>query len=348
MSILGVSTLHDSVVDAIRVGGQSYVEMDDLIEKSGQIVSSYIQSESALVVNSASAGIALSVAGLITKNNHYLIPKLHQVAPLLSNEVLILKGHHVDYGAPIETMVNLGGGQLKEVGYANGCSIQQLEAAIHKQTVAFLFVQSHHCVQKNMPSLVEVSEICQKKSIPLIVDAAAEEDFTSFSHLADLVIFSGSKALEGPTSGIIAGKNEYIQYIKYHLKGIGRAMKVGKESIFGLIQAIANYQTNRNNIDSQLAQLKQLEVLSQFDGIQVSIQSDEAGREIYRARIHIDPKKSRLSALQVVKKLREGEPAIYTRDYHANTGHFDIDPRPLLSGDMEMIVEKLQQILGGK
>ena len=31
----------------------------------------------------------------------------------------MLKGHNVQYGAPVETMIYLGGGKLVEVGYAN-------------------------------------------------------------------------------------------------------------------------------------------------------------------------------------------------------------------------------------
>ena len=46
-------------------------------------------------------------------------------------------------------------------------------------------------------------------NVPLIVDAAAEEDIQKYVKYSDLAIYSGSKAIEGPTSGIVGG-NENI------------------------------------------------------------------------------------------------------------------------------------------
>ena len=34
-------------------------------------------------------------------------------------EIIVPKGHNVDYGTPVEVMVELGGGEVVEAGYAN-------------------------------------------------------------------------------------------------------------------------------------------------------------------------------------------------------------------------------------
>ncbi len=60
---------------------------------------------------------------------------------------------------------------------------------------------------------------------------------------ADLVIYSGAKAIEGPTSGLVIGKTQYVEWVKRQTAGIGRAMKVGKEGILGLTCAIEHYLT---------------------------------------------------------------------------------------------------------
>jgi L-seryl-tRNA(Ser) seleniumtransferase len=347
MSILGVSTIHNSVVDAMKLGAQQYFEMEQLVYKSGEIVAKHVGAENAVIVNSASSGIVLSVAGLIAKNDRYACEKLHQVASSLPNEVIVAKGHNVDYGVPIETMVNLGGGVVKEVGYANGCKVEQIEAAITSETVAILYVVSNHCVKKGMPTLQQVKEVANRHGLPLIVDAAAEEELHQYVEYSDVAIFSGSKAIEGPTSGIVAGKDEYISYLRLQLKGIGRAMKVGKESVFGLLQALENYKQKEETSTKQLQQLQKLDVLNELDGVKVTIQQDESGRAIYRGRIHIEETVTKMNALQVAYELKHGEIAIYTRDYLANIGSFDIDTRPLQQGEMEIIVERLQEILGG-
>src|SRR5699024_2993746 len=209
MSIIGVSIMSDDVYRAMKVGGQHFYEMEDLNEESGKIVAKYTKTESALITNSASSALALGVAGLVTKDNPYLVEYLHK--EFSRKEILLMKGHNIDYGAPISTMVNLGGGEVKEVGYANGCDVTQIEAAITENTAGMMFVKSHHCVQKNMPSLEQVSELARRKQVPLILDIAAEEDISGYSSLADLIVISGSKAIAGPTSGILAGKTEYIQ-----------------------------------------------------------------------------------------------------------------------------------------
>nr|MBR9646687.1 DegT/DnrJ/EryC1/StrS family aminotransferase [Streptococcus sp. 11-4097] len=77
---------------------------------------------------------------------------------------------------PVETMIYLGGGKLVEVGYANEGKAEHIEEAIGENTAAILYVKSHHAVQKNMISVEEAWEVAQRNNIPLIVDAAAEED----------------------------------------------------------------------------------------------------------------------------------------------------------------------------
>jgi L-seryl-tRNA(Ser) seleniumtransferase len=97
-------------------------------------------------------------------------------------------------------------------------------------TAAILYIKSHHCVQKSILSVTEAAEVAKAHGIPLIVDAAAEEDLRLYYNQgADLVIYSGAKAIEGPTSGLVLGRRQYVEWVKQQAGGIGRAMKVGKE-----------------------------------------------------------------------------------------------------------------------
>lgn len=347
MSILGVSAPTDTVMEAMRIGGQQYVEIADLVEKAGDYIARIIGSEAAVVVNSASSGIALSVAAVVTEGNRRRSEKLHQ-EPIAKNEIIMLKGHNVQYGAPVETMVALGGGRLVEAGYANEGRKEHIEDAITEFTAAILYVKSHHCVQKNMISVEEAWEIAQRRSIPLIVDAAAEEDLRKYVKVSDLAIYSGSKAVEGPTSGIVGGKRQYIEWLKVQLHGIGRSMKVGKETTFGLLQALDEYTAKEDRSAEEKASLEALMPLNGIPGVKVTIVQDEAGRAIYRGRIQIDEQSAGLSAKQVNDALREGEIAIYTRDYGVRQGYFDIDPRPLTGDDIHVIAARIRAVAGGE
>lgn len=346
MSILGVSAPSDTVMEAMKQGGQNYVEMSDLVNKSGDYIAKQLGSESAVIVNSASSGIALSVAALVTKGNQRKSERLHQ-DPMTKNEIIILKGHNVNYGAPVETMVYLGGGSLVEAGYANEGRAIHIEEAISERTAAIMYVKSHHSVQKNMISIEDIWHIAQNHQIPLIIDAAAEEDLRKYINMSDLIIYSGSKAIEGPTTGIVAGKEQYIEWVKAQFSGIGRSMKVGKESIFGLLQALDEYERKQDQSGEEKHTLEGLMPLNEIPGVTVSIVQDEAGRAIFRARISIDEQMATMSAKTLNANLRDGDIAIYTRDYGVNQGFFDIDPRPLLNDDITIIKETIEHLLEG-
>jgi L-seryl-tRNA(Ser) seleniumtransferase len=198
-----------------------------------------------------------------------------------------------------------------------------------------------------MISIEEAWEVAQANHVPLIVDAAAEEDLKKYVQVSDLAIYSGSKAIEGPTSGIVAGKRAFIEGVKVQLHGIGRSMKVGKETTFGLLQALDEYYDKTDNSEKEKASLQVLKSLESIEGVKVTIVQDEAGRSIFRARIQIDPAVTRTTAKVVNDKLRNGDIAIYTRDYGIRQGFFDIDPRPLQGDDIDVIVAHLKVILGG-
>ncbi|MBA3156906.1 SelA-like pyridoxal phosphate-dependent enzyme, partial [Salmonella enterica] len=195
------------------------------VNKTGEYIAKLLEVEGATVVSCASAGIAQSVAAVLVQDSDWLLENLH-VTPIENNEIVLPKGHNVNFGAPVGTMVALGGGKLVEAGYANECSAAQLAAAITPRTAAILYIKSHHCVQKSMLSVEQAVVVARKYHLPLIVDAAAEEDLQCYYRSgASLVIYSGAKAIEGPTSGLVIGKTQYVEWVKRQSAGIGRAMK---------------------------------------------------------------------------------------------------------------------------
>ena len=119
MTALGVSTPRPEVVEAAMAGMNQYFEMKDLVNKTGDYIAKLLEVEGATVVSCASAGIALSVAGVLVKDSDWLLENLH-VTPIENNEIVLPRGHNVNFGAPVGTMVALGGGKLVEAGYANG------------------------------------------------------------------------------------------------------------------------------------------------------------------------------------------------------------------------------------
>ncbi|MBP2098733.1 DgaE family pyridoxal phosphate-dependent ammonia lyase [Enterococcus rivorum] len=344
MTILGVSKVSESVLAAQRFGGEHFFEMSDLSIQTGRYLANLLKVEDAQVVSSASAGIAQSVAGLIGEGSlfHAYHPYTEKIA---KREIILPKGHNVDYGTPVEVMVAQGGGQVVEAGYANMCSPEHVEMMITEQTAAILYIKSHHSVQKSMLSVKEIAEVAEKHQLPLIVDAAAEEDLFPYIEAgADLVIYSGAKAIEGPSAGLVIGKKRYIEWIRLQGKGIGRAMKIGKDNILGFTQAVEDYLKNGSesgtSMKGRLGPF--IESLNEIQNLEAKVVQDGAGRDIFRASLKISGSKT---ATEIIQELKEKSPAIYTREYQANNGIIEFDIRSVNQEEMGKIVKRLQEIM---
>lgn len=350
MTILGVSTPSADVVDTVSYGLNHYFEIKDLVNKTGAYIARLLEVENAVVVSCASAGIAQCVAAVIVKDNDWLLDNLHAAPLSVPHDIVVPKGHNVNYGAPVGSMVALGGGRLIEAGYSNECSPEQLAAAITPTTAALLYVKSHHCVQKSHLSVEQAAVVARKHGIPLIVDAAAEEDLQCYYQMgADLVIYSGAKAIEGPTSGLVIGRSQYVEWVKRQSNGIGRAMKVGKEGILGLTQAIDNYllQSKTSGADMVAKMTPFIDNLNTLNGVSARVVWDAAGRDIARAEIKFDEAVTGWPTGELVQALKNGDIAIYFRGYKANEGIIEADVRSVSAEQLHIIFSRIQALLSG-
>lgn len=350
MSKLGVSIIDDEVRKALGDAAQNYVYMDDLMVQAGKAIAKDIGCKDVCVCSCASSAIVLAIASIICGDNENKVKHFHQsVLHSEAREVILLKGQNINYGAPIDEMIYLGGGLPVEVGYANECYLDDIAEAINKHTIAILYVKSHHCVQKNMVSIEEVITLANERNIPCIIDASAEEDLSIYHDIgADIVCYAGTKAISGPTSGFAACKSErYAEQMRLQYKGIGRAMKIGKENILGLVKAVSIYKKNGGyKYCITYEDLQQFtEQFHTLNGIEASLIQDESGRSIYRCRLHIS-KEFVLSPKEVVVYLESYSPAIYTRNYEVNLGYVVIDPRGLKdTSQLQCIFEAFKSML---
>ena len=116
-----------------------------------------------------------------------------------------------------------------------------------------------------------------------------------------------------------------------------------------LTVALERYANKRDTGEEQKGRMQSfLEQIKDVPGITGRIVQDEAGREIYRAQLTIDPAIAGMTALELAQKLKEGNPSIYTRDHYANVGIIYIDPRPLRPQPDTLLREILASIEGGK
>ena len=349
VTVLGVSTFSDRVAEAAREGGQSYVVIEDLMTRAGELISKHTGAEASCPTSCASAAIALTTAALVSRGRYTDMMRLPDSTGL-ANQIVLQKGHSINFGAPIPTMIRLGGGVPVEVGQANEVHPEDIEESINEKTIALLYVKSHHSVQKGMVSIETMRDIAHAHGLPFVMDCAAEEDFRKYIALgADVVCYSGAKALEATTSGFVTGRRDIIQNVQKQYHGIGRAMKVGKEQIMGLLAALDQYdeRDHEAEVAANVAKVDWLvEHVNAIDGLCAEKIQDEAGRAIFRCRVTFDPACAPAFDMEHVNaQLRGGDPIIWARTEFLNLGKIDFDPRPMGEGDKELIVKRLSEIM---
>ncbi|GAA3882920.1 DgaE family pyridoxal phosphate-dependent ammonia lyase [Leifsonia kafniensis] len=349
MTALGGSVLSREVTDAMAAAGREHVVIADLMVEAGRWIADVVGTEDACVSSGASSGVAIAVASVIAGTSKPLIQGLPgRVGKPF--EVVIQKGHSVDFGAPITQMIALGGGQAVEVGSVNRVDVSDIEGAIGPDTAAVMFVQSHHTVHKGMVSLAETIRVAHERGIPVILDAAAEDDLQRWAKSgADIVIFSGGKAIGGPTSGIVCGSRELMTAARAQYAGIARPMKVGKEQVMGLIAALTAFIGSDADAaaegQAQRARMQAIATrLSLHPGIDAIVEQDDAGREIYRAVFTVRAESGTTAPL-IARALAASRPPMYLRDNKAAAGQLALDPRPLTTKEESILLDRLDEIL---
>ncbi|API56207.1 hypothetical protein BMW22_32305 (plasmid) [Rhizobium leguminosarum] len=348
MTSLGASIVVSEAISAMASILPHFVEINDLQRKASSVIARLTGGEAGFVTASCSAGISLAVAGAITGNNLLAIEKLPDVVPE-KNEVLVQMGHVVSYGAPVDQAIRLAGGKVVLVGQATSTHRFHMENAITEKTAAAVYVVSHHVVDYGLLNLKEFVEIAHAKGVPVIVDAASEYDLRIFLEQgADIALYSGHKFLGGPTSGIVAGRKELVRHAFLQNMGIGRGMKVGKESIFGVMAALEAWE-NRDHAGIRERETGYLNLwkrtLDGRPGVTVLIEPDPTNNPLDRLRLIVDPEQAHITAWDLADALAKGSPPIIVRDHEVEHRYFYLDPCNLHPGEETIVAERLAQEL---
>ncbi len=345
LTALGGTAQHEEVAAAQFSAARGHVDLPTLRQRAAELVAKATGAEAASITTGAAAGIVVGVAAVIAGTDQRLVALLPE-SEGLRNRVLIQAGHWVNFGAPIEQMVRLGGGVPHLVGNVNNVSTEVLEQTIREsQPAALLYVQSHHAVQERMVPLERCIELAHANDVPVIADAAAEQDLARYIAAGvDLVTYSGGKAFGGPTVGFITGRRELIEACEAQTHGIARPMKVGKEQIAALVVALERYATRDTGAEQERERRVNAVVLNAIDGIDtvdVSLRLDEAGRPI--ERVAISARDGAFDVRELVDFLADGAPSIRTRNHHLDAGIVAIDPREVSEKQADVIADRLTE-----
>jgi L-seryl-tRNA(Ser) seleniumtransferase len=284
------------------------------------------------------------------------------------SEILLPRTHRTGYAQALRA----AGARLVDIGHndrgtgagVRGLEAWEIEAAITPRTAAFAFSAN----PTNLSDLSLAVKACREKNIPVIVDAAAQlppkKNLKAFFQAgADLVVFSGGKAIGGPqASGILAGRRDLVgaalvqqldmdvppatwvppglidlkkmKGIPHH--GLGRGFKVGKEEIVGLLVALERFARSD---DPNPAFEKRLRKISKGLNGRV-VPASETGRV---PQLHLKVR----NPVALSRSLQSHNPSIHVSERFAAQGILIVDPQALRPEDDATLAAALRKALRG-
>jgi D-glucosaminate-6-phosphate ammonia-lyase len=270
---LGGSILSTEIWSALSQLNETYIDMLELLERSGEKIAALVGAEAARVTPGASAAIALSVAACIVARQGQRGEQLPDITGLKGEIILQRKqSDQYRYLAPVK----LTGAQLKLVGDSEGATRQHVIEAINSRTGA-IFVPAHLDSVAGCVRLGELLAIGREHKIPVVVDAAymnfPPEHMRSYAaYGADLTCFS-AKYFGGPNAGgFVSGSKAMIAAVRdleftRHESGdyrrFGRAFKMGRYEVAAVQLALENWFTmdHQERLDGYANRAKELQEL---------------------------------------------------------------------------------------
>jgi len=350
MTLLGGSILSPKVSQAMQEANRYYVDMKELLDRTGQITAELLGAEAAYITPGCCAALALGTAACMAGRDPEKVERLPDVTGM-RHEVIIQKGLRYRY----DRCVTVPGARLLEVGDESGTRAEQIEAAIGERTAAIQYLAPGE--GDGVVRLEDVIRIGKQHGIPIIVDAAAQvypvENMRKYTAMgADLVCY-GAKYFGAPNStGILCGRRDLVQAAALHgfigfestpYRTFGRPMKLDRQEIIAVVAALREWiaMDHQARLESyEMRVMKLQRELEGTSGIEVTAQGSPATG----LRIALDEEALGKTAAEVADALREGDPSIWLPS-QANT--VTVSVRTIMDGDELIIADRMKQLLSG-
>ncbi len=353
--------LAPEVVAAIAEAGAACVDMAELQAAASMTIAEITGAEAGIVTSGAAAGLLVGTAACVAGLDPVKMARLPDTRGM-KNEVVMIRSQRNFYDHAVRT----AGVRIREVGLPDrfaGAGVRDAEAweiagAINDKTAAVIYVAGSSA----RPGLEEVVRAAHQREVPVIVDAAAQlppaSNLRAFIEIgADLVCFSGGKAIGGPQgSGILCGRRDLImsailQMLDLDIEweqwwppatlidkdrlagvpqhGIGRACKAGKETIVGLLVALKRFAAEGD----ENRRLRWHWMVSRL--------AERTGGEIVDGRV---PKLVLKGTMEDCIALQQGEPAVQVDPSLTAQGKIVINPMCLREEDVEPLCARLKEL----
>lgn len=256
-TVFGGSAPSAVVRAAMDEAGRDWVDMAELMRKTGDYIAGLLGCETAHPTAGCASAIILSSAIAMTGDDAAKMARLPNTTGR-RNRILIQRQHRYW----VQPCFTFAGSRLVPVGRDDGCTAEELEAAIGDDTVAIAHPYSHPAGYLFPPRtgdlpLEDVAAVGRRHDLPVIVDAAAQvyplDHFRWIAQAADLVCFGGKYFGSSHSTGLVAGRRRYVDPLrKLDFCGsidnddiptgggyaFGRGMKLDRQQIAALAVAL--------------------------------------------------------------------------------------------------------------
>ena len=374
---LSGALMPEEVAEAMREATQFCVDIAELQANAGQLIAELTGAEAGYVTSGAAAGLMLGTAACVAGLDPGKMNRLPDTKGM-KNEVIMPRSHRNFYDHAIRSV----GVALVEVGISDRFSaagVRDTEAweiadAINERSAAIAYVANSHA----RPPLPEVTAVGREHGVPVIVDAAGQlppaANLKRFiEEGADLVCFSGGKAIQGPQgAGILCGRRDLVssaalqqldQDVLFELwepppslidkstlpggpqHGVGRPCKVGKEQIVGLMVALKRFVEEGDESRQSAWAEKAEALLKAIEGLPHTTSRMGLNRSVPIVRLTLN-ETAGVTGIELARELTAGEPSIHVNTSQVYEGALVFNPMCLREGDVEAIGERLREILG--
>lgn len=374
---IGGTRIRPEAATAMHRATTEFARISDLQAKASDTISNITGADAGYVASGAAACLTLAAAATITGHDPHAMSRLPQTDNR-PNEILIPKVHRNSY----DHALRAAGATLTDIGTndhtlgpgATDLEPWEIEAAITDNTAAIAYVP-----RNNLP-LDPIITTAHDHDLPVIIDAAGQlppkHNLTRFIDAgADLVIFSGGKAIRGPqNTGIIAGTTNLITAIALqHLDmdttintwnppptlidpttlpgvprhGIGRGYKVSKEALVGLITALQLYHQEDQHTQHQQHnhQLQKIATaLTNIPHITITHHNKNDPTTTPTLEIAIDEPTLDTTTTDIVNQLQTTPPHIYL-NHNPTTATLTINPTSLTTPETDTLIDQLTNTL---
>lgn len=371
---IGGSLMRPAAADAMREAADDFVRISDLQARASKLISELTTAEAGYVTSGASAALTLCAAACIAQMDLETMSALPDTEGVPS-DIVMPRSHRNGYDHALRTagaaIVDVGGNDAALGTGSVNTEPWEIDSAIDEETVAVGYMAK----PETSPPLDSVVRIAHGNDVPVIVDAAAElppvGNLSRFVETgADLVVFSGGKAIRGPqTTGLVAGRRDLVesialQHLDMHTdsavwdppaelidrdsisgvprQGIGRGFKTGKEELVGVIVALEEFVESDHEAEAeQWAILADAMAERLRDRPEFTVRVADDGKSGSVPTVAVELRAADTDAVELAHALRGEDPRVFVGTDRLDENVVTLNPMCLTDEHAAHVVDRV-------